>query len=174
MSSTGSQSLSATAYYALGAMSGRALAYSEEPLAADAHPMKRPDDRRLRLPHTIAVVRLRPVRQSKNQGWMLPVDRAGRTDGLDHDDHGGHLTPRNETRLLSIPVTDTRIRRARFFQALSQERTILRMMTRPGAHSRRLETAESRVVVLRAPPGGADFSSGDSSPTRFHDAPHPD
>jgi hypothetical protein len=116
------------AYYALSAMSERALAYSEEPLKHrmlviyEAAGMS--GDFASYLIRSLlseGCVRYETVEKTKDGIRPRLIEREGPT-GLITTTTAITLHPENETRLLSIPVTDTPDQTRQILQALSQDR----------------------------------------------------
>jgi hypothetical protein len=115
------------AYYALSAMSERALAYSEEPLS---HRMLviyeaaglRGDFASYLVRSLLSEGRVRYETVEKGSEGLRPrlIEREGPT-GLIVTTTAITLHPENETRLLTIPVTDTREQTARVMVALAEE-----------------------------------------------------
>jgi hypothetical protein len=116
------------AYYALSAMSERALAYSDEPL----------EHRMLVLYEAAGMsgefasylirsllsegrVRYETVEKTREGMRARLIERPGPT-GLITTTTAVHLHPENETRMLSIPATDTPDQTQRILLALSQDR----------------------------------------------------
>lgn len=145
----------ADAYYALSAMSERALAYSEEPLKHrmlvlfEAAGMT--GDFASYLIRSLlseGCVRYETVEKTKEGMRPRLIEREGPT-GLITTTTAVTLHPENETRLLSIPVTDTPDQTRQILQALSQDPSerLEDDLTAWRALQTWLETAESRVVV---------------------------
>lgn len=116
------------AYYALSAMSERALAYSEEPLKHrmlviyEAAGMS--GDFATYLVRSLlseGCVRYETVEKTKDGLHAKLIEREGPT-GLITTTTAVHLHPENETRLLSIPVTDTPDQTRQILTALSEDR----------------------------------------------------
>jgi hypothetical protein len=144
-----------TPYYALSAMSERALAYSEESLKHrmlilyEAAGMT--GDFASYLIRSLlseGCVRYETVEKTKDGMRPRLIEREGPT-GLVTTTTAVTLHPENETRLLSIPVTDTPAQTRQILQALSQDPSerLEDDLTAWRALQTWLETAESRVVV---------------------------
>ncbi len=113
------------AFYALSAMSERALAYSDEPLAHrilviyEAAGMA--GDFASYLMRSLlseGCIRYETVEKTKDGLKARLIERAGPT-GLLVTTTATHLHPENETRLLSIPVTDTPDQTRQVFRAIA-------------------------------------------------------
>ncbi len=114
------------AYYALSAMSERALAYSDEPLVHrhlviyEAAGMA--GDFASYLMRSLlseGCVRYETVEKTKDGLRARLIERAGPT-GLIVTTTAVHLHPENETRLISLPVTDTQDQTAAVMDALAE------------------------------------------------------
>lgn len=122
------QHFPASAYYALSGMSERALAYSEEPLEHrmlvlyEAQGMSS-DFATYLIRSLLSEGRIRYEVVEKTKDGLRPrlIEREGPT-GLITTTTAVHLHPENETRLLSIPVTDTRDQTRLILLAQSQDR----------------------------------------------------
>lgn len=144
-----------TAYYALSAMSERALAYSEEPLKHrmlilyEATGMSG-DFTSYLIRSLLSEGCLRYETVEKGKDGLRPrlIEREGPT-GLITTTTAVTLHPENETRLLSIPVTDTPDQTHQILQALSEDRSdrLEDDLTAWRALQTWLETAKSRVIV---------------------------
>jgi hypothetical protein len=142
-----------SAYYALSAMSERALAYSEEPL----------EHRVLMVYEAVGLegnfasylvrsllsegrVRYETVEKTKDGLQPRLIEREGPT-GLIVTTTKVGLHPENETRLLSIPVTDSREQTQAVLFALADENVLSVDMAEWHALQNWLEGAEHRVTV---------------------------
>lgn len=119
----------ADAYYALSAMSERALAYSEEPLRHRIMIIYEAagltgDFASYLMRSLLSEGRVRYETVEKTGAGLRPrlIEREGPT-GLLVTTTAVHLHPENETRLLSIPVTDTPHQTRAIFRALADETT---------------------------------------------------
>jgi hypothetical protein len=117
----------ASAYYAMTGMSERALAYSEEPLAhrmlviyEAAGMMGDFASYLVRSLLSEGCIRYEVVEKTKDGLRPRLIERAGPT-GLLTTTTAVHLHPENETRLLSIPVTDTQDQTRQVLLAQSAE-----------------------------------------------------
>jgi hypothetical protein len=148
----------ASAYYALSAMSERALAYGEEPLShrhlviyeaaglegqfASYLTRSLLSEGRVRY-ETVEKTRegLRPrlIEREGPTGLLLTTTRAG-------------LHPENETRLLSVPTTDTREQTQAVLRALANEQVTAVDLAPWQALQTWLEGAEHRVTIPYAQP----------------------
>lgn len=139
-----------SAYYPLSAMSERALAYSEEPLA---HRMLvlyeaaglRGEFASYLVRSLLSEGRVRYETVEKTGGGLRPrlIERAGPT-GLLVTTTAVSLHPENETRLLTIPVTDTRNRRAGSCSAWRPTTANRRSTSPPGTRCSRCSSSARR------------------------------
>ena len=144
-----------SAYYVLTAMSDRALAYSEEPLKHrmlilyEAAGMSG-DFATYLIRSLLSEGRVRYETVEKTKDGLRPrvIEREGPT-GLFTTTTAVSLHPENETRLLSIPVTDTPAQTKQVLRALSDDRgdRADADLAPWRALQTWLETAESRVTV---------------------------
>ncbi len=141
------------AYYALSAMSERALAYSEEPLKHrvlviyEAAGLQG-DFASYLVRSLLSEGRVRYETVEKTKDGLRPrlIEREGPT-GLLVTTTAARLHPENETRLLSLVVTDTPEQTRRVFLALAEGEQA-EMDREPWlALQRWLETGEHRVIV---------------------------
>ncbi len=115
------------AFYALTAMSDRALAYSSEPLKHrhlviyEAAGMNS-DFATYLIRSLLSEARLRYETVEKTKNGLVPrlIEREGPT-GLIVTTTSLRLHPENETRMLSLTITDTQSQTAAVFRALAQE-----------------------------------------------------
>lgn len=142
-----------SAYYALSAMSERALAYSEEPLA---HRMLvvyeaaglQGDFASYLMRSLLSEGRLRYETVEKTEAGLRPrlIEREGPT-GLIVTTTAVRLHPENETRLLSIPVVDTPEQTRKILLALADERDEAPERANWHALQEWLETGECLVTI---------------------------
>jgi hypothetical protein len=118
-----------SAYYALSAMSERALAYSEEPIAHRVLVVYEAagltGDFATYLVRSLlseGKVRYETVEKTADGLRARLIEREGPTSLL-MTTTAVHLHPENETRLLSIPITDTQEQTRQIFAALAGEQT---------------------------------------------------
>lgn len=141
------------AYYTLTGMSERALAYGEEPLEHrylviyEAAGMSS-DFASYLIRSLLSEGRIRYETVEKTSVGMRPrlIERAGPT-GLLVTTTAVQLHPENETRLLSIPATDTREQTKRILRALATSRDIAIDVDEWTALQRWLAHGEHRVEV---------------------------
>lgn len=141
------------AYYALSAMSERALAYSEEPLkhrflvVYEAAGL-RSEFASYLVRSLLSEGRVRYETVEKTNAGLKPklIEREGPT-GLLVTTTAVTLHPENETRLLSIPVTDTPEQTRNVLRALAEEATEPPDYTPWHALQEWLASAEHRVTV---------------------------
>ncbi len=142
-----------TAYYALTAMSDRALAYSQEPLKHrflviyEAAGMAG-DFATYLIRSLLSEGRLRYETVEKTKDGLTPkvIEREGPT-GLLVTTTALRLHPENETRMLSLTVTDTQEQTASVFQALANEARDAVDVSRWQALQTWLATGPSLVVI---------------------------
>jgi hypothetical protein len=142
-----------TAYYALSAMSERALAYSDEPLQHrflvlfEANGMQGDMASYLiRLLLSEGCIRYETVEKTKDGMQAKLIEREGPT-GLLVTTTAVSLHPENETRLLSLTVTDTPQQTRDIFTALAEDTTSNTDKTRWHALQNWIEASEHRVVI---------------------------
>jgi hypothetical protein len=143
------------AYYALTAMSDRALAYSNEPLRHrflviyEAAGMAS-DFATYLIRSLLSEGRLRYETVEKTKDGLVPrlIEREGPT-GLVVTTTSLRLHPENETRMLSLTITDTREQTAAVFRALAEEsnRAGIDLTTRWHALQSWLATGPNRVFI---------------------------
>ena len=142
------------AFYALTAMSDRALAYSNEPLKHrhlviyEAAGMAS-DFATYLVRSLLSEGRLRYETVEKTREGLVPrlIEREGPT-GLIVTTTRLRLHPENETRMLSLTITDTREQTAAVFRALAQENNRCEIdLTRWQALQKWLATGPCRVVI---------------------------
>ena len=141
------------AYYMLSAMSERALAYSEEPLAHRFlvfHETAglRSDFANYLMRSLLSEGHIRYETVEKTADGLKPrvINREGPT-GLLVTTTAARLHPENETRLLSIPVNGTPAQTANIFLALADERVHQEDLTAWHALQTWLEGGEQRVTI---------------------------
>jgi hypothetical protein len=143
----------ASAYYGLTAMSERALAYSTEPLAHrhlvlyEAAGMSG-DFASYLIRSLLSEGRLRYETVEKTRDGLVPklIEREGPT-GLIVTTTAINLHPENETRLLSIPVSDSADQTKAVLAALAAEATDAPDFARWHALQDWLATGDSRVTI---------------------------
>jgi hypothetical protein len=143
----------ASAYYALSAMSERALAYGEEPLSHrhlviyEAAGLEGPFASYL-VRSLLSEGRVRYETVEKTKDGLRPrlIEREGPTGLLLTTTRAG-LHPENETRLLSIPTTDTREQTQAVLRALANEQVMAVDLAPWQALQTWLEGAEHRVTI---------------------------
>jgi hypothetical protein len=142
------------AFYALTAMSDRALAYSSEPLKHrhlviyEAAGMAS-DFATYLIQSLLSEGRLRYETVEKTKEGLVPrlIEREGPT-GLIVTTTSLRLHPENETRMLSLTITDTRDQTAAVFRALAQETNRAEIdLTRWQALQTWLATGPNGVVI---------------------------
>src|SRR3984893_3456331 len=141
------------AFYALTAMSDRALAYSNEPLKHrhlviyEAAGMAS-DFATYLVRSLLSEGRLRYETVEKTKEGLVPrlIEREGPT-GLIVTTTSLRLHPENETRMLSLTITDTREQTAAVFEALAKESRVEIDLTRWHALQTWLATGPNLVVI---------------------------
>jgi hypothetical protein len=141
------------AFYALTAMSDRALAYSNEPLKHrhlviyEAAGMAS-DFATYLVRSLLSEGRLRYETVEKTKEGLVPrlIEREGPT-GLIVTTTSLRLHPENETRMLSLTITDTREQTAAVFEALAKENCVEIDLTRWHALQTWLATGPNLVVI---------------------------
>lgn len=140
-------------YYALSAMSERALAYSDEPLQHrflvlyEANGMQgEMASYLIRSLLSEGCIRYETVEKTKDGMQAKLIEREGPT-GLLVTTTAVSLHPENETRLLSLTVTDTPQQTRDIFAALAEDTTTPSDKTRWHALQDWLEASEHRVVI---------------------------
>lgn len=143
----------ASSYYALSAMSERALAYSDEPLQHrflvlyEANGMQgEMASYLIRSLLSEGCIRYETVEKTKDGMQAKLIEREGPT-GLLVTTTAVSLHPENETRLLSLTVTDTPQQTRDIFTALAEDETTTIDKTRWHALQDWLEASEHRVVI---------------------------
>ncbi|MDP9363537.1 MAG: hypothetical protein M3Q10_04785, partial [Chloroflexota bacterium] len=143
----------ADAYYALSAMSERALAYDDEPLSHRFLVVYEAaglggDFASYLMRSLLSEGRVRYVTVEKTRDGLKPrtIERAGPT-GLLVTTTAVQLHPENETRMLSLPVTDTPEQTRAIFRALAAGPAVPLDPAPWHALQRWLASAEHRVVV---------------------------
>jgi len=141
------------AYYALSAMSERALAYSEEPLS---HRMMviyeaaglQGDFASYLMRSLLSEGHLRYETVEKTKAGLRPrlIEREGPT-GLIVTTTAVHLHPENETRLLSVTVTDTPEQTRNVLLALAEGNRPWQDLTKWHALQEWLDTQEHRIAI---------------------------
>ena len=147
----------AEAFYALTAMSDRALAYSTEPLKhrhlviCEAAGMAS-DFATYLIRSLLSEGRLRYETVEKTRDGLEPklIEREGPT-GLIVTTTSLRLHPENETRMLSLTVSDTREQTAAVFRALAHGRTNSADLSRWRALQTWLAASTCQVVIPYAP-----------------------